>query len=45
MVDNPFLLLLVTAAMVLALLAIFTLFTYLFMRMAVNLKRVEMRKK
>ncbi len=27
MVDNPFLLLLVTAAMVLALLAIFTLFT------------------
>lgn len=45
MVDNPLFVLLVAVVLFIVLLAIFTLATYLFLKMAVKLKRIEKKLK
>lgn len=45
MLDNPILIAAVIVALILVLLAIFTVFTYLFLKVAVELRRIEKRIK
>jgi hypothetical protein len=44
MVDNPLFVLLAAAALILFLLAVFVLFTYILLKLAVYLKREESKK-
>ncbi len=45
MAYDPLFIILLVVGLILTLLAVFTFFTYLFLKMAVNLRRAQMKKK